>query len=164
MPPRKDNSAAIGSPIARLTAARLAAVQAVYQMVLNDEQTAAEVIGEFKLHRLGKSVDGEDMVLADGVLFEDIVRGLSHRTDDARGLLTAALGKRGEGPDGKAKGVEPLLHSILICGTYELMAHGQYDAPVIISDYINITKSFYDDGAPQLVNAALDSVNKAVRS
>ena len=163
MPPRKENSAAIGSPIARLTAARLAAVQAVYQMALND-QNAASVIGEFKLHRLGKPVDGEDMVLADGILFEDIVRGLSHRMDDARGLLDAALGKRGEGQDGKVKGVEPLLHSILICGTYELMAHGQYDAPLIISDYINISKSFYDDGGPKLVNAVLDSVNKAVRS
>lgn len=158
MPPRKENSAAIGSPIARLTAARLAAVQAVYQMGLN-EQTAAEVIGEYKLHRLGKPVDGEAMVLADGVLFEDIVRGLSHRTDDARSLLNNALGKRGEG-----KGVEPLLHAILLCGTYEVMAHGQYDAPVIISDYVNVAKSFYDDGAPQLVNAVLDAVNKAVRS
>ena len=160
MPPRKSNSAAIGSPIARLTAARLAAVQAVYQMGLN-EQTSAEVIGEFKLHRLGKPVDGEDMVLADGLLFEDIVRGLSHRTDDARELVSNALGKRGEG---KSAGVEPLLHAILLCGTYEIMAHGQYAAGIIISDYVNIAKSFYDEGAPQLVNAVLDAVNKAVRS
>lgn len=157
----KTNSAAIGSPVARATAARLAAVQAVYQMGLND-QTAAEVIAEFKLHRLGKPVDGEAMVLPDGTLFEDIVRGLSYRTDDAKGLLAGALGKRGV--EGKSAGVEPLLHAILLCGAYELMAHGMTDAPIIISDYVTITKSFYDDGAPQLANGVLDAISKAVRS
>jgi N utilization substance protein B len=157
----KDNSAAIGSPIARKSAARLAAVQAVYQMGLND-QKAPEVIAEFMEHRLGKSVDGEAMVRADGILFEQVVRGLELRIEDAKELVTKALGKRSS--EGKSAGVEPLLHAIMLCGTYELMAHGMTDAPVIISDYVNVAHSFYEDSAPQLVNGVLDTVSKAVRS
>lgn len=150
----KTNSAAIGSAVARNSAARLAAVQAVYQMGLND-QKAPEVIAEFVAHRLGKTVDGEDMVLADGVLFDKIVRGLGERSDDAKHLVAHAL-------NGRA--VEPLLHAILLCGGYELMAHGTIDVPLIISDYVNVAKSFYEDGAPQLVNGVLDSIGKTVRS
>lgn len=162
----KENSAAIGSPLARKSAARLAAVQAVYQMGLN-QQNAAEVVGEFVEHRIGKPVDGEAMVRADAELFADIVRGLEKRTDDARTMVAQALSRRNSASqdgEGKTKGVEPLLHAILLCGTYELMAHGMTDAPVIISDYVNVAKSFYDDGAPQLVNAVLDTVAKAIRS
>lgn len=161
MPP-KQNSAAIGSPIARKSAARLAAVQAVYQMGLNN-QKAAEVIGEFIDHRIGKPVDGEAMVLADGNLFAEIVRGLESRLPDARELVSQTLAKR-SAEEGKSGAVEPLLHAILLCGAYELMARGMTDIAVIISDYVNVAHSFYSDGAPQLVNAVLDNIAKAVRT
>lgn len=159
----KQNSAATGSAIARNSAARLAAVQAAYQMGLND-QDAAGVIAEFLAHRIGKAVDGEAMVHADAELFAAIVRGLEERTADARGLVAQALARRNTDADAPAKGVEPLLHAILLCGTVELMVHGTTEAGVIISDYVNVAHSFYADGAPQLVNAVLDTVNKAVRA
>lgn len=157
---KKDNSAAIGSPVARASAARLAAVQAVYQMGLNGQQ-AGDVIAEFKLYRFGKTVDGEDMVLADGTLFENIMRGLDQWRTEAETLVEKALAKRN--PEGKAAKVEPLLHAIMLCGAYEMMGHGLTDAPIIISDYVNVAHAFYEGGEPGLVNAVLDSINKAVR-
>jgi N utilization substance protein B len=157
----KENSSALGSTVARKSAARLAAVQAVYQMSLNN-QTAADVIAEFIDFRIGKSVDGEKMVAADGALFTEIVKGLDAREDDATDFVKKAMETRSIA--GKSNIVEPLLESILLCGAYELMANGTTDAPIIISDYVNVAHSFYADGAPQLVNAVLDTINKAIRS
>lgn len=157
---KKENSAAIGSAVARASAARLAAVQAVYQMGLND-QKAGDVIAEFKLYRLGKTVDGEDMVLPDGVLFENIMRGLDQWRAEAENLVDKALAKRNA--DGKVSKIEPLLRAIMLCGAYEMIGHGLTDAPIIISDYVNVARAFYEGGEPGLVNAVLDAVNKAVR-
>lgn len=153
-----------GSRIARLSAARLAAVQALYQMK-STGQGAASIIGEFKAYRLGKPVDEEAMILPDGVLFEQIVSGVSAREEDLRGIIDTSLAGQ-KGPDSPAAGifVEPLLDSILLCGAYELLAHHDTDAPVIISDYLEVTHAFYEGGESRLVNGVLDNINKAVRS
>lgn len=158
MPAKKQ--ASTGSKIARASAARLAAVQAVYQIDLN-EQRAGDVIAEFKLHRLGKAVDGDEMVLPDGNLFDDIVRGLDARRPDAEMLVDKALERRANA--GKGLGVEPLLRCIMLCGAYELMAHGTIDAPIIISDYVNVAHAFYEGKEPGLINAVLDAIAKVIR-
>lgn len=146
-----------GSKKARATAARLAAVQAVYQMIAND-QAAASVISEFRLHRIGKPVDGQEMVTPDGVLFESIVRGAYDRWNELEGMIGAAFAK-----SGKSAPSEPLLLAVLMCGSWELMANLDIDAPLIMSEYLNVTHAFYDQGESKLVNAVLDSVKKAVR-
>ncbi len=147
-----------GSKIARASAARLAAVQAVYQM-LGNNQSAQSVISEYRLHRLGETVDGVEMVTPDGILFQTVVEGVYDRMNTLEDMIVAALQK-----SGKTKPSEPLLMAILLCGTFELLMNPDVDAPVILSDYLNVTHAFYEKGESKLVNALLDAIKKAVRS
>lgn len=152
-----------GSKIARLSAARLAAVQAVYQMKAND-QTAGEIISEFKSHRLGKSLDGEQLIQPDGILFTSIIEGVSTREDDLSTLIEASMQTQEEGKSSNsAASVEPLLWSIMMCGAFELLAHHDIDVPIIISDYLEVTHAFYEGGEAKLVNAVLDRIAGNVR-
>jgi len=152
-----------GSKTARRTAARLAAVQAYYQM-LSNEQKADDVIEEFKMHRLGKPVDDNEMVLPDGVLFTKIVKGVTQRSDDLSSIIDTFLAARDSTKSSKTlESLETLLRSILLCGSFELLAHHDIDAPIIIADYLDISHAFFESGEAKLVNAALDHVNKAVR-
>ncbi len=137
---------------ARLSAARLAAVQAVYQMTAN-EQAAVDVIPEFKLRRLGQPVEGAPMVLPDHELFESIVSGV----ETARADLEDRLFRD------KAPPAEALLRALLLCGAYELLMHRETDAPIIISDYLHVAHAFFDQGEARLVNGILDRVNRDIR-
>lgn len=146
-----------GSPKAQKTAARLAAVQVLYQMKLNN-QDAQSAVREFIDHRVGFNIDGDVLVPADPELLESIITGIQNRWDDVDALVAGALaaGKKGD--------VETLLDSILRAGAYELLAHGTTDAGIIINDYMNVTTGFYDGTEPKLVNAILDKISKTVRS
>lgn len=146
-----------GSKIARASAARLAAVQAVYQ-VLTNNQSAQSVISEYRLHRLGETVDGVEMVTPDGILFQSVVEGVYERMNALEDMIVAALQK-----NQKSKPSEPLLMAILLCGAYELLNNLDVDAPVILSDYLNVTHAFYEKGESKLVNALLDAIKTAVR-
>jgi len=145
-----------GSPKAQKTAARLAAVQVLYQMRLNN-QDAKSAVREFIDTRVGFELDGDQFVPADPDLLTDIVMGVVKRWTDIEVILAKALA------DGKKGDVETLLESILRCGIYELMEHGKVDTGVIINDYINVTIGFYEKNEPKIVNAILDKVAKAVR-
>ncbi len=153
----KQSNKPQGSKIARSSAARLAAVQAVYQMMGNN-QSAESVISEYRLHRLGQSLDGAELVTPDGILFEKTVRGVYDRMNALEDMIDAALQK-----NNKTRPSEPLLMAILLCGAQELLENHDVDAPVILSDYLNVTHAFYEMGESRLVNAILDAVKKAVR-
>lgn len=145
-----------GSAKARRTAARLAAVQVLYQMRLNN-QDAQSAVREFIDHRIGFDLDGELFVPADQEMLEEIVMGVAERWADIEAMVGKALaaGKKGE--------VETLLESILRAGTYELMAHAKVDSAIIINDYLNVTTGFYAGAESKIVNAILDKIAKAVR-
>ena len=144
-----------GSKKARLTAARLAAVQVLYQMWLG-EMDAKTAVKDFMDHRAGFEFDGDVFVPADADLLGRIVTGADARKGEISGVITLNLEK-------KAELVEPLLRAILTAGIYELMAHGEIDAGIIIADYLNVTNGFYDGGETKLVNAILDKIAKVVR-
>lgn len=144
-----------GSKKARLTAARLAAVQVLYQMWLG-EMDAKAAVKDFMDHRAGFEFDGDVFVPADADLLERIVVGADGRKAEIMGIITVNLEK-------KAELVEPLLLAILLSGIYELMAHAEIDAGIIIADYLNVTNGFYDGGESKLVNAVLDKIAKTVR-
>lgn len=161
--------------MARRTASRMAAVQAVYQMETGGED-AKTIIEEYRLHRLGKPVDGTEMLLPDGILFGRIVEGVSGRYEELEQIIGAALRKQSRYRDASEAGdeaaaeegrkpplPEPLLYAVLLCGACELLAHPETDAPIIISDYIDVTHGFYGGGEPKMVNAVLDTIAKAVR-
>ena len=143
----------------RNSAARLAAVQALYQIKTNAEPVAL-VIEEYRQHRLGKALDDVQTVQPDSLLFERILKGVVQHSETIHEMLTAALTKDGQQ---KAVPAEPLLNSILSCGAYELMSHQDIDAPILIDDYLNITHAFYDQGEHKLVNAVLDRVKGMTR-
>lgn len=158
-----SNSASQGSKIARLSAARLAAVQAVYQMKAND-QDARSIITEFRTHRLGKPTEGQNMVTPDGNLFTSIVAGVSDREADLKGIIDATLRGQKEGSARNSEvSIEPLLWSILMCGAFELLAHHDTDVPIIISDYLEVTHAFYEGGEAKLVNGVLDRIGHNLR-
>lgn len=145
------------SAIAMKSAARLMAVQAVYQSFTDDKDM--RLIAEEYLHfRSGMEVEGEKLVEPDRELFSAILRGVSERRDDLNELI-AANHKREEG---KAT-LEMLLQSILLCGAYELMANVKTDIGVIINDYVEVTNAFYEGGESKLINAVLDSISKTIR-
>lgn len=145
---------------ARNSAARLAAVQALYQYKGNEEPVPL-LIEEYRQHRLGKVLDDVETIRPDSLLFERILKGVTEHNATVQEMLAAALNK-----DGQQKSVpsEPLLNAILSCGAYELMSHQDIDAPILIEDYLNITHAFYDQGEHKLVNAVLDRVKGMTRS
>lgn len=145
------------SAIAMKSAARLMAVQAVYQSFTDDKDM--RLIAEEYIHfRSGMEVEGEKLIEPDRELFSAVLRGVSERRNDLDELI-AANHKREEG---KAT-LELLLQAILLCGAYELMANVKTDVGVIINDYVDVTKAFYEGGESKLINAVLDSISKTIR-
>jgi N utilization substance protein B len=156
-PERRTAKKSAGSPKARRTAARLAAVQVLYQMRLNNQE-AKSAVREYINHRSGFDIDGDVFVPADEELLDDIVMGVARRWADIDAMVSAALaaGKKGD--------VETLLESILRAGAYELLEHGSIDTGIIINDYMNVTTGFYEGPEVKLVNGVLDKIAKTVRS
>ena len=139
---------------ARQTAARLFAVQAVYQ-ALQLKVSPASLLDEYIQHHVGMDLDGQEMVQPDGVLFTGIVKGVDERMTDLQQMIAPRL---------KNVAMEPLLAAVLLCGAYELLAHAEIDAPIIISDYIDVTHGFFEGAQPKLVNGVLDALAKEIRA
>lgn len=140
------------------SAARLMAVQAVYQMAVNHKE-APFVVDEYLFLRTNMDVDGETMVEPDGALFKAIVNGVADRKDDLTQIVNANRPQK----EGQVYADEPLLMAVLLCGTYELLSHQDIDTPIIISGYIDVAKAFFSGHEPSLINGVLDSVRKITR-
>lgn len=152
-----------GSKKARRSAARLAAVQTVYQMSSSGHKSD-QAGRDFLDHYAGMELDGEIMLEPDKELFSKIIRGVEDKHSDLRTILRQALEKSDQPSDiDLKKEVELLLDAILLCGIYELLSHHDIDPPIIISDYINVTHSFYGKNEAGLVNAILDRISCAIR-
>jgi N utilization substance protein B len=147
-----------------MSSARLFAVQAVYQMVEN-EDNAANVVHDFLNSRIEQALHQEkDMAAPDKEYFSKIVTGAESRQDDLVSILDGALKAVEEGSAiAKTKKREPLLYAIFVCGAYELLAHHEIEAPIIINDYLNVGHAFFDGGEVKLINGTLDKVSKSVR-
>ncbi len=145
------------------SAARLAAVQALYQMQM--EGTAlARLLNEFHQHRLGREVDDEDHegeVFADAEVdfFDDIVSGVDARREEIDELL---VGKLADG--WTIARLDKTMLQILRAGAYELMARADVPTATAINEYVDVAKAFFDDREAKFVNGLLDAVGKDVRS
>lgn len=151
-----------GSKKAQALAARLAAVQAVYQAALNPQDTKP-AIDEYKRRHMGQPVDEQDMVPPDETLFSRVISGLETRRSDVEALVDGALSASGPGRNPRDLSGEPLLKAILLCGATELLIRPEIDPPIVISDYIEVTHAFYDQGEHKLVNAILDKIKSSLQ-
>lgn len=142
---------------ARHRAARLYAVQTLYGLI-----HTANDIKEAVADALAKSetleIDGEELVAPDKILFQKIIFGYNARKDDIKSILQASLTSR------SGQETETLLESILSCGIYELLAHPDVDAPIIINDYLEVAHGFYEQSQVNLINGVLDKASKALRN
>lgn len=147
-----------GSAVARRNAARLAAVQCLYQMQ-QSRQDAEQALHDYLLHRYGIEEEGQLFVAADMDLLRSLMTGVEARADMLREMLTEAF-KDGSRPFARQ---ELLVQDVLIVGTEELFSHPQTETALIIHSYVEVAKAFYSDRTPSLVNAVLDKIAKIIR-
>ena len=153
----KRNKTGGGSAKARRKAARLAAVQSLYQIDLTGIAVESAV-SEFIEHRLGREIDDVTYVAADTELFAAIVRGAFGRRTEVDGLLTGALDKRFP-----VERLEMLLRAVLRAGAFELFAHADTAPRIIISEYVDVARAFFAGREPGMVNAVLDNIARLLR-
>jgi transcription antitermination protein NusB len=139
------------------SAARLAAVQALYQQEM--EGTAvAPLLHEFHHHRLGATIDGVEYADAEVDFFDDLVKGVDARREELDGLISANLAK-----DWSLPRLDRPMKAILRAGTYELVARADVPTGSVISEYVDVAKAFYDKREAGFINGLLDTVAKEVR-
>lgn len=140
------------------SAARLAAVQALYQMDM-EKTPLTKLLNEFHQHRLGREIEDMQMADAEVDFFDDIVRGVDARREEIDTLLAGYLAA-----GWNLKRLDRTTLQILRCGTYELMARPDVPIGTAIGEYIDVAKAFFEDREAKFVNGVLDRVGKAVRS
>ena len=152
MTPRK-NTVVKGRP-----AARLAAVQALYQLE-QEPITPEKVVLQFLNHRFNEVVDGTKFITPDKTLFEDIVLGVVVRQADLDAMISSTLSE-----DWRLDRMESVIRAILRAAVYELSRDTSVPVPVVINEYIEITKSFCQGPEVSFVNASLDALGKLLRT
>ncbi len=139
-------------------AARLAAVQALYQMDIAGSGVL-EVVAEYEAHRLGQEVDGETYLKADASWFRSIVAGVVRDQTKIDPMIANALQV-----DWALSRIDSTVRAILRAGTFELIERKDVPVPVIVTEYVEIAQAFFPDDEPKLVNAVLDRIAKQVRA
>lgn len=132
--------------------ARLAAVQALYQMEVSGAGAEA-VVREFSEHRFDRDIDGHTLAEADENFFGEIVRGAV----EGQAEIDRAIANRlAEG--WRLERIDATLRAILRAGAWELMKRPDVPHEVAIDEYLEITKSFFEGPEPGFVNGALDGI------
>jgi N utilization substance protein B len=139
------------------SAARLAAVQALYQKEM--EGTPLPILlHEFHQHRLGATIEDVTYAPAEVEFFDDIVSGVDARSDEIDGLIAEKLGK-----GGSLVRLDKPMRQLLRAGTYELLARIDVPTGTVISEYVDVAHAFYEKRETGFVNGLLDAVSKDVR-
>ena len=146
------------APPSRRQAARLAAVQALYQWQ-EGEHAPAEIIEQFLNVRTGEAGEGGMRRDADRPLFKDVVEGTVAHKDELEQTVSAALAE-----DWTWKRVDRLVRAILLAGAYELLHRRDVPPRVAINEYVEIAHAFYDQGEPSFINSVPDRVARQARS
>jgi N utilization substance protein B len=139
------------------SAARLAAVQALYQQEM-EGTPKARLIHEFHDHRLGATIEGDTYVEAEQSFFDDLVSGTLDRREEIDGLIS---GRLAEG--WTLERLDKPMKAILRAGAYELIARPDVPVASVISEYVDVADAFYDKREKGFVNGLLDAIAKAAR-
>lgn len=145
-----------GSP---RSAARLAAIQALYQLENGDETTAEMVVQQYIDHRLGQEIEGDQYVEADQELFSDITKGAWNRRSEWDDLISEHLSS-----GWKIERLDIVLLGIIRAGVYELKARPDVPTPVVINEYVDVANAFFERTESAFINGILDRIGKKVRT
>ena len=138
--------------------ARLAAVQALYQIELSDAALEA-VIEEFLSFRIGREIEGAQYAEADREHFKWLVRNASERIGELDECLGGALDK-----GWSVTRLGALMRALLRAATIELLARPDIPARVVMNEYIELAGAFFSRREPAFVNAALDTLARRLRA
>src|SRR3984885_10635950 len=139
-------------------AARLAAVQALYQMDLAGTGIN-EIMTEFEGHWLGSEIEGVQYRPAEAAYFRDIVGGVVREQSRLDPQIDAALAS-----GWPLKRIETVLRAVLRAGTYELACRTDVPARVVTSEYVDVAGAFVDKEEMGMVNAVLDQLAHQLRA
>ena len=149
-PARDKRAAREAAPANKRGAARLAAVQALYQMDVGGSGIL-ETVAEYEAFRLGGEIDGERYREADAQWFRETVAGVVDKQKALDPLIKRSLTE-----GWPLSRLDSTLRAILRAGAWELDNRRDTPIGVTISEYVNVAKAFYTDDEPKLVNAVLD--------
>lgn len=139
------------------SAARLAAVQALYQMEM-EGTPLARLLHEFHEHRLGATIEDATYADAERSFFDDLVSGVDARRDEIDSLIASKLGE-----GWTLERLDRPMRALLRAGAYELIARPDVPVASVINEYLDVADAFYDKREKGFVNGLLDSVAKDVR-
>jgi N utilization substance protein B len=140
------------------SAARLAAVQALYQMEM-EGTPLAKLLHEFHEHRLGATIEDETYAESEVEFFDDIVTGADARRAEIDALIAERLA------DGwSLERLDRPMRAILRAGAYELIARPDVPVATVITEYVDVAHAFFDKRETGFVNGLLDAIAKAART
>jgi N utilization substance protein B len=135
-------------------AARLAAVQALYQMDVG-RATLEDTLAQFGSFHLGREIEGDQYLPADADFFRQIVTGVAKHQLDIDPAVDRALAE-----GWPVERIDATLRAILRAAAFELLRRKDIPPRVVITEYVDIAKAFYEDDASGLVNASLDAISR----
>ena len=139
-------------------AARLAAVQALYQMDLAGSGLN-EILSEFESHWLGREVEGDEYLPAEAAHFRAVVGGVVADQRRLDPMIDQALAATWP-----LKRIEAILRSVLRAGAYELDKRRDIPARVVVSEYVDVAHAFVERDETGMVNAVLDQLARQMRA
>jgi N utilization substance protein B len=139
------------------SAARLAAVQALYQLEM-EGTPMAQLLHEFHEHRFGATIEDVTYARAEADFFDDVVKGVGARLGEIDAHISAKLSE-----GWSIDRLDRPMRQIIRAGTYELIARKDLPAGVIINEYVDVADAFYARREKGFVNGVLDAIAKAVR-
>ena len=139
------------------SAARLAAVQALYQQEM-EHTPMVLLLDEFHQHRLGAEIDDDQYAAAEVSFFDDVVKGVTARRVEIDTLLADRLAE-----GWTLARLDKTMLQILRAGTYELLARADVPTGSVINEYLDVAHAFFAAREAKFVNGVLDAVAKAVR-
>ncbi|MFO1116961.1 MAG: transcription antitermination factor NusB [Beijerinckiaceae bacterium] len=140
------------------SAARLAAVQALYQMDVTGKGIA-EILAEFETHWIGREIEGDEYKPAEVAYFRDIVEGVLGEQIPIDRQIDETLAE-----GWPLKRIEAVMRAILRAGDYELRKRADVPARVIVSEYVDIAGAFFDREEAGMTNAVLDRLARKARA
>ena len=139
------------------SAARLAAVQALYQQEM-EGTPVARLIAEFHDHRLGATIEDDEYHDAERDFFDDILTGTDARRAEIDSLISQRLAE-----GWSLERLDRPMRAILRAGAYELIARPDVPVASVITEYVDVAHAFFDKKEVAFVNGLLDNIAKEAR-